>query len=416
MKSILMATDVSFWRREMGNHQRISSLCRFLIEQGHQVHVFYAGRLKTNELRAAATALPGLTVEPWLVIPTQPLLKRVGRKITRIAEEAERRLRSPQEDSGNADSVGRAGARGLADFADPEVKLAFENLCRGLDPDCVIVQYVHLAYLVRDLANEPDRPLLIVDAHDVMADRHQSLKEVGLGDSDWISITLAEECRELEMFDYVMAITSNDETRFESLLVGPEVITVTHAPEVLSVASRREHDETEITALFVAGRSQPNLDAIRRFLKDVWPKVRASLGDSLTLEIAGGVCDLLEPADVNSRVRLVGRFKELSDVYRDADIVINPVRAGGGLKIKNVEALCYEKVLITTTVGAAGMQTGLARSAFCVCDNPEDMASALIRLVESPGLRKSMAKMAREFASEMFSPANAYAELARVLT
>ena len=105
----------------------------------------------------------------------------------------------------------------------------------------------------------------------------------------------------------------------------------------------------------------------------------------------------------------------MKEAYCDADIVINPVFLGGGLKIKNVEALCYGKPLVTTTVGAEGLEQGIDK-AFFVCDSAENMVAKLSELIEKPQLRLDISQKAHEFARENFDEDRVYQDLYAELT
>jgi glycosyltransferase involved in cell wall biosynthesis len=106
---------------------------------------------------------------------------------------------------------------------------------------------------------------------------------------------------------------------------------------------------------------------------------------------------------------------DIASAYREADIAINPVTFGGGLKIKTVEALAFAKPLVTTPVGACGLEDG-ANRAFVVCTAPHEISKALIRLVAKPAERHALARAAHDYATRKFNEEAAYGELDRWLS
>ena len=106
----------------------------------------------------------------------------------------------------------------------------------------------------------------------------------------------------------------------------------------------------------------------------------------------------------------MGFRENLEEIYREADIVINPVLFGGGLKIKNVEALCYSKPLVTTSAGADGLEEGINK-AFLVCDSAESMIEDISIIIENPEKRTELANAAYEFSKRTFGEDKIYREL-----
>ena len=102
------------------------------------------------------------------------------------------------------------------------------------------------------------------------------------------------------------------------------------------------------------------------------------------------------------------------EVYVISDIIINPVTFGGGLKIKNVEALCNGLPLVTTSVGAEGLEQGVG-TAFHVCDTSDAMTETLCRLIGDAALRTRMSAQAHRCAREHFTEERAYGALAHAL-
>ena len=114
-----------------------------------------------------------------------------------------------------------------------------------------------------------------------------------------------------------------------------------------------------------------------------------------TLLVAGQVCRVLN----NNPEGIVnlGEIADLESIYDTADIVINPIRFGTGLKIKNIEALGYSKPLVTTSVGATGMDRGV-EPAFLVADNAQDFSDAVVKILREPTLFRSLSNRGYDFA------------------
>src|SRR6185503_16310562 len=145
---------------------------------------------------------------------------------------------------------------------------------------------------------------------------------------------------------------------------------------------------------------------LRWFLDAIWPAVRSSVPDAILL-VAGSVCGAAKP--LSDGVRLLGSVRDLAGLYRRAAVVISPLQAGSGLKIKLIEALAHGKAIVATGVTLQGVEQEVD-GAVLVADDPADFAAAVIRLLSDEKLRLACASAALEVARTKFSPTACYAE------
>jgi glycosyltransferase involved in cell wall biosynthesis len=116
----------------------------------------------------------------------------------------------------------------------------------------------------------------------------------------------------------------------------------------------------------------------------------------------------------NKNIIFHGFVDDLEKLYDSLDIVINPVRCGAGLKIKNVEALTHGIPLITTSHGASGIEDG-ASKAFLIGNTPNEYLLAFNKLVENYDFRKRLSENAFEYAQLNFSEKKCYADIFKIL-
>ena len=109
-------------------------------------------------------------------------------------------------------------------------------------------------------------------------------------------------------------------------------------------------------------------------------------------------------------MRWMGTVASIGEFWPAIDIAINPVRFGSGLKIKNVEALAYARALVTSPVGAEGLESA-APSGLRIADTPEEWLAILVHLLDDPVRIEQMGRAGRAHAERHFPPAAAFAEL-----
>lgn len=95
-------------------------------------------------------------------------------------------------------------------------------------------------------------------------------------------------------------------------------------------------------------------------------------------------------------VTVTGPVADVTPWYESAHAVIVPVRAGGGTRIKILEALAHRRPVVSTTVGAEGLGATPGRH-LLVADSPVDFAAECDRLMRDRTLRHALAGQGAEF-------------------
>lgn len=138
------------------------------------------------------------------------------------------------------------------------------------------------------------------------------------------------------------------------------------------VCVKNRHIGTNI--VFVGKMSYgPNIEAVSWFTKEVLPKlIELNKFTDLTFYIVGK-----DPTDdvrqlESDHVVVTGMVDDVSGYYNLADLVVLPLKNGGGVKVKLLEAISYRKPIVSTSVGAEG--TYYANHLIPVTDEPDKFA------------------------------------------
>jgi glycosyltransferase involved in cell wall biosynthesis len=137
----------------------------------------------------------------------------------------------------------------------------------------------------------------------------------------------------------------------------------------------------------------PNAEGLRWFASEVWPLVRAS-APRARVRVLGRAA----PADLVRSApewEFLGEGGDTRPHWAAADAAIVPLLAGGGTRLKVLEAAACGVPVLSTSVGAEGLELE-PESEILLRDDPPAFAEAAVRLVEGAGLRSSLAKAARE--------------------
>jgi len=116
---------------------------------------------------------------------------------------------------------------------------------------------------------------------------------------------------------------------------------------------------------------QPNQQAVRKILTDIDPLLQKAAAAPYVILISGKGLPQELAAQVkatNGRIIYTGFVNDIGEYFAAADVFINPVMEGGGVKTKVLEALAYHKTVVSTASGAIGVNTN-------VCGNKLQVAA-----------------------------------------
>ena len=154
----------------------------------------------------------------------------------------------------------------------------------------------------------------------------------------------------------------------------------------------------EPDSLFYIGAMDwiPNIEGLEWFLSQVWPLVHQKM-PQLKFYVAGRNMpqSLIDSHPEN--VVVVGEVADAHEFMRSKGIMMVPLLAGSGMRVKIIEGLTMSKAIVTTSVGAEGISVTDGHD-IVIADKPEEMAASIVRLAENPILVKDIETHAFETA------------------
>jgi glycosyltransferase involved in cell wall biosynthesis len=146
------------------------------------------------------------------------------------------------------------------------------------------------------------------------------------------------------------------------------------AVEPLPPALRRGDEPLRILFVGVV-HYQPNYRGLVWFIEEVLPLVRSQL--PCQFDVVGALHDAPPPAPDD--VRFHGAVPSLESFYRDAHVVVVPIRYGSGTRMKVLEAMAYGRPVVSTSVGVQGLPVR-PEAHYHAADDAQNFADALVRL------------------------------------
>jgi glycosyltransferase involved in cell wall biosynthesis len=219
---------------------------------------------------------------------------------------------------------------------------------------------------------------------------------------DW-RLLKDDEGRLVREFDGVLAVSDEDRAALIEAAGGPRDITVipiaVDTDEIpLVTRSEEAHHLLHIGTMYWP----PNIDGMWWFIREVYPLIRARRPD-VALDIVGARPpeDMLALNGDGSGVNVAGYVPDPAPYLEQAGVFIVPLRAGGGMRVKILEALARGLPLVTTTLGCEGIAVEHGRHVL-IADTPEDFARETLRLLEDRALADELGRNGRRLVEDLY--------------
>lgn len=213
------------------------------------------------------------------------------------------------------------------------------------------------------------------------------------------------ESEKIPGYDQIFTCSDHDRDILQKRFPG-KIITV--LPNVVPVSRkvRKLPANPIFTMLFVGTLGyHPNTDALLLFAESVIPVLREKSTKPWQLRVVGTIPEnkWLKRLENVPEIKLAGWVKALRHEYEEADIVVTPIRGGGGTRIKILEAFACGVPVVSTSKGSEGLNVKNGVH-LLIEDDPERFAEACIRLMTDDRLAEQMSKGALALATLTYSP------------
>lgn len=212
----------------------------------------------------------------------------------------------------------------------------------------------------------------------------------------------------LNKFDRLFVCSSVDCKRIlkKKLHRSPEILP--NVVDCINMIPFEQHDEFRF--LFVGTLSYtPNKDAIFYFCHMILPLIKALINRDIVFDVVGGGLNTRVKQELQSYpgLNLLGevKFEELGKIYAHSNAVVVPIRAGGGTRIKILEAFAYGRPVVSTPEGIEGIAAINGNHAL-IAESAESFAKACVRLINDPALSSKLTAQANLLLTKEYSREN----------
>ena len=288
-------------------------------------------------------------------------------------------------------------------FISQPFKTALEKCLAEHDFDIVQLEGPYLSYYIPSIKGKAK---IVLRAHN---QEHRIWKLMSKQERNPLKRfylkTLAMRIEKLEKkilseIDVLIPISEADRKGFDQLghtlpvMVIPTGIDISNYPV--------NKDENRILLFFIGALDWgPNQEGLDWFFREVWPEIRLKW-PGLSLDIAGrNPAYYFNGRNLPDNVRLEGEVEDAIEFFHHHSVMIVPLLTGSGIRIKILEAMAMGKTVISTRIGAGGLEAIHGEHLF-LADTPAEYVRILENLQTRQDRLQNMGLKARQFVKENF--------------
>jgi glycosyltransferase involved in cell wall biosynthesis len=212
---------------------------------------------------------------------------------------------------------------------------------------------------------------------------------------------LRYEQNAVRRFQHVIAVSENDRSIMtqwvdaDHITVVPTGVDLAHyAPHSSNTAVS---DAAPLVTFIGAMDWEPNVDGVDYFCGEVWGAIKGEVPEA-RLRIVGRNPARRVAKWASESIEVTGRVPSVIEHLCQSSVVIVPLRIGGGTRLKIYEAMAAGKAVVSTSVGAEGLDVHHGRD-IILADDAQAFSQAVIMLLRDGELRNRYEKAAAETAA-----------------
>lgn len=279
-------------------------------------------------------------------------------------------------------------------------------------PDVVVVSELQLYRYLVELARSPRRPALVLDLHNVESDLRRELARIAPPGSyeqrrytdGYCRAVEAVERTAIEAADQVWVCSETDRLRLAGLHGPAAAGKLAVVPNAVAVPATLPPVPERLQKVAFVGRLDylPNTLAAYEVISEIAPRVRAT-APSLQVVVAGYNCPdrLRAAAEAADNVEVVDRPADPLAVLSDGVLVV-PLVAGSGTRLKVLEAFSVRSPVISTSKGVEGLAV-TAGVHYLHAEQPAEFVRAIATVATDRTLRRRLTAAAWHRVVERYS-------------
>lgn len=295
------------------------------------------------------------------------------------------------------------------DFSAPDLRAAVRAQIETGDYDLLQVEYMEMAHIASRYVDDLPAVYTCHEPHNLFLHRLIAPARGLAKLTAWYRYVQGaqNEIGFTRAFRRVVTLSDVDQKNLERLVPGLSVRTI---PSGIDLARHAlpsgEAPEPGVVVFVGYFRHPPNIDAALWLVREIMPRVRAQEpGATLYLVGRDPSPEIMAHAGQDGTV-VTGFVDDLAPYLRRASVVVAPIRLGGGLRGKVLEAWAAGKAVVATRIAAEGF-AAVDGEHLLLADDAQGFADAVARVLRDGALRRRLAVAGHNLVEQRYSIAAA---------
>ncbi|MBA4150062.1 MAG: glycosyltransferase [Verrucomicrobia bacterium] len=214
---------------------------------------------------------------------------------------------------------------------------------------------------------------------------------------------LAFEKEASQKCDGVVAVSEEDARLFREELVLNNVLGAVPTGVDVKFFSQVKGERKTRSIVFLGSMDwMPNIDAVEFFASEIFPLVKQKYPETKFTIVGRNPPEKVRRlAAMDPDIHVTGTVDDVRPFVAEAEVMIVPLRVGGGTRIKIFEAMASGIPVVSTAIGAEGLPVNHGEH-ILLADSPEDFSKCIGQLFESSEQRELIGKNGLALVSECF--------------
>jgi len=292
----------------------------------------------------------------------------------------------------------------VLNYTTASMKQALEGVLTEKDFDVVQVESIHLMAYLPIIRAARQQPLVICDWHNIESELMQRYRkrEPNLLRRAYAGKTarlMSEfEGRATREFDAHVVVSERDAERLRALNPDARIFVIENGvdtsyysdAQIETVAAARRDAPGKRRIVFVGSMDyHANIEGTVNFAREVWPRLRARQPDLVFTIVGRNPAREVRELAQTPGVEVTGTVDDVRPFYRKAVLSVVPLNVGGGSRLKILEAMAAGVPVVSTTLGAEGLDIRHGEN-ILVADTNEQLIEAIVSVVENEEQRRQL--------------------------
>lgn len=291
-------------------------------------------------------------------------------------------------------------------FFSPDMDIKIDRLLRKQSFDVIHLESLFMTPYIGTIKRHTQAPI-ILRAHNI---EYTIWEKIAIGTKNPIKKLylnfLAKQLREYELMMFnsvngIATISESDKIRMLQLGVRKPIKTVAFGIDLDLYPCSASSSNINFKLFHLGAMDwEPNVEGLTWFIQKVWPNIHQKFPD-LTLHLAGRNMSPEFKAIQAPQVFIKGEIDDATKYIQDHDIMVVPILSGGGVRVKIIEGMALGKAIISSTIGAIGIEYK-EKENILIADTAAEWIEAIDALVNKVGKKERIERNARQFAETHF--------------